>query len=321
MDNKITKKRLNHMFSYEWIVMIALTVAMILIWELCYSIFSVKLTSGQQFRMFYDYGVDGYQGKAFIDLLETEDTFSYEVMSRKYETLLKDSNVLYMRNETGISDLVFTDVKDISAEGATTPYRRANEIIDGYKMYSFDRLVLDTEEYLNGLKENGEFSDQKISEGFFNRNKKDNRYRTDEQKAQGIKDEKERIVKLSNDLETLKNVIKYDKENVLNGKESIFYTYTRYEQSFESATDPSEKTYYEQALKDETSQNYGIKLWLLKGGKKNITTYFDSTLEKEVTCKDLVFLIFDMKDKKKDLQYELVSVTATILRQFTNFAG
>lgn len=321
MDNKITKKRLNHMFSYEWIVMIALTVAMILIWELCYSIFSVKLTSGQQFRMFYDYGVDGYQGKAFIDLLETEDTFSYEVLGRKYETLLKDSDVLYMRHEMGISDVIFTDVKDISAEGATSPYRRANEIIDDYKMYSFDRLATETEEYLESLKENGEFSDQKIEAGFLARNKKDNRYRSAEQKAQGIKDEKERLNKLSVDLETLKSVIAYDKQNVLDGKESIFYSYTRFEQSYESATDPTEKTYYEQVLKEETSENYGIKLWLLKGGKKNVLTYFDSALEKDVTCKDLVYLVFDMKNKKKDLQFELVSVTATILRQFTNFAG
>ena len=317
MDNRITKKRLNHMFSYEWIAIIALTVAVIVLWELCYSIFSVKLTPGQQFRVFYDYNVDGYQGKALLDLFETEDTFSYEVISKKHETLLKDSDVLYMRHEVGVSDALFTDVAEVSNEGSTVKFRRGHQIVDQYKMYSFDRLVKEAEEYLDTLKENGEFSDKKINDAFLLRNKKDNRFRSEKQKQEGFVLEKARIIKLADDVKFLKQVIELDKNN----EESIFYSYKRYEESLKNATDENTKTYYQNLLANENTENYGLKLWMLKGGKKNVTTYFDSVLENDVSVKNLVFMVFDMKDKKKELQFELVSVTATLIRQFSNIAG
>ncbi len=49
MDNKITKKRLGDLCSYDWILFIAAIAAAILVWELLYAFTSVKLTTGQRF--------------------------------------------------------------------------------------------------------------------------------------------------------------------------------------------------------------------------------------------------------------------------------
>ena len=58
MDNKITKTRLSNFLSYEWILLIILTVAAIVVWELVYTMTSVRLTVGQQYKIYYDEELD-----------------------------------------------------------------------------------------------------------------------------------------------------------------------------------------------------------------------------------------------------------------------
>ena len=57
MDNKLTKKRLHDLLSYEWILMIIICVVSIVFWEIVYDFSAVKLTAGQNFRYYFDYNI------------------------------------------------------------------------------------------------------------------------------------------------------------------------------------------------------------------------------------------------------------------------
>ena len=44
MDNRITKSRLSNYFSYEWILIILVSLLSLLVWELIYTVSAVRLT-------------------------------------------------------------------------------------------------------------------------------------------------------------------------------------------------------------------------------------------------------------------------------------
>lgn len=321
MDNKITKKRLNHMLSYEWIAIIIVMVAIVFVWELCYSFVSVKLTPGQRFRVFYDYNISAYQADGLIDILEGEKTFSYDLLELKYEQILKDSEVLYNRNLLGETDAIITDTKNTNTENPEKVINRANEIIDQYDMYSFYALTIDAEVYIDSFKTNGVFDDQKIEQNFRARMKGDNRFRTEAQILDGIKSEKERLTKLEKDLLTVQKLFDFDARRKAEGKESIFYSYTRYSQSLQNAKNDQVKEYYENLIENESEKNYGLKLWLLTGGERNSANYFNAIFNAQVSAEGVILMIFDIESFQTDLQYETVSFIATIVREFSNIDG
>lgn len=310
------------MFSYEWIVMIITTVAIVLIWELCYSFFSVKLTAGQRYRVFYDYNISGYQSQAFLDILDSKDTFSYDVLELKFEQVLKESTVLSNRYELGVTDAIVTDIHNQNKDDTTkNPHYRAAEIIDQFEVYSYERLVLEAKEYVDSYMTNGEIDSEKLESNFRLRMKGDNRFRTEDQIKEGLVLERNRIEKLLSDIKTVEKLFEYDNERVLDGKESIFYSYKKYSQSLSEARNDDYKQYYENLIKDQTEENYGLKLWLLTGGAKNTANYFNLILTGKVSCEDVVMMIFDIKSHQPELQFESVSMLATLVREFSSIAG
>ena len=49
MDAKITKKRLEHLLSYDWVKMLITAVAFVMIWVLIFSLTATKVTSTERF--------------------------------------------------------------------------------------------------------------------------------------------------------------------------------------------------------------------------------------------------------------------------------
>ena len=321
MDNKITKKRLNHMFSYEWIAIIFTMVAMIFVWEFGYSFLSVKPSVGQKFRIFYDYNISALQSEGFIDLLESTDTFSYEILELDDERVVQNSDVLTARNEVGMTDVLVTELNPTEIAGTDKPFVRGKGIIDAYKMYSYDRLIKEAKEYVDGFKVNGVIDDALVLAEFNTRLKGDNRFRSEKEKQLGFSLEKQRLEKLSEDILVVEKLIDYDKQRVSNGEETLFFTYRRFDQVIDRADTEEAKKYYLELQKNETEENYGLKVWLLSGGKRNPANYFNSVLEKDVSCKNVILTLFDMTAHKGGLRFETVSLVATIVREFTNIAG
>ena len=80
MDNKITKRRLSRFFTYEWFVLVAVIVAVILAWEFLFSLTSVKLTRDDRFYYYYDVSMDDGNATDFYNQITGANSiFSYGV--------------------------------------------------------------------------------------------------------------------------------------------------------------------------------------------------------------------------------------------------
>lgn len=323
MDNKITKKRLSNFLSYEWITIIVMVVVSIIAWELLYGIMRVKVTPGQEFRVFYDIGLDSIRGDSFNDYLSQRGTFSYDVLEFESEGIVSSYEVLDLRLSAQQGDIIFTN----KVEKEKQEFIRAKHVIDRYDVYCLTDLLTDAQNYLrsflnDGVTEEGaEFnfenlSKQKIEAGFSKRMKKDNRVRKSKDYNAYLQKEYDRIEKLCKDVADYKYILE-------KGPEELFYRYTRYEQLVKEAeaensryVDDFKELY--QAEIDEGRENYiyGINMEALKGGEIDASTYV--SMMGEATAKDTVLVVFDMQEYQPDLQYETVSFIVENVRLFSD---
>ena len=202
MDNKITKTRLSNFFAYEWIMIIIAALAAIVVWEFVYGIVAVKPTVGQQFKIYYDQGMVDTTNK-LMDL--TDKTFSYDILEVDYEGLIKDNNVLTTRLSIYEGDIIVSD--GIEAEDGSM---RTKSVVDSTPIGTITGLVDDAKAYLRTFLKDQDAEDgaelvyenldeDLIEEHFLERMDGDNRFRKQEQKENGVEQEKERIEKLCKD--------------------------------------------------------------------------------------------------------------------------
>ena len=323
MDNRITKKRLSDFLAYEWILMLVAIIAGIIVMELVFTVSATRLTTGQQFKIYYDYDLYDYysEGNSFYDLLEYKQsengkTFSYEVLSLESENLQSSYDVLSVRLTVQEGDVIFTSSAEDADSGVSS---RAKSIIDSYSVYDFNSLYRDAKEYLSqfvkdgGNAENADDLDEEKVVAYFNeRMKHDKRYRTEEQKAEGRNLEIARIKKLAADTADFGRLIALDEEL------DLFFKYTRYEQS---AAGEDKDGNYKKAFDNELENGreniaYGLKLDALtfEAGtdKKEISRYIK--LAGSTSAENVVLLVFDFRSYQPDLQYETISFIDTIVR-------
>lgn len=328
MDNKVTKKRLSDTLTYDWIGILCVLFAIIAVWELVFSVFSVKLTVGQHFKFYYDQEITTYGEVAFYDMLD--GTFSYDVLKADYEVINEQYNTLNARLSIQEGDAVFAN--DFDKEDGTGT--RARTIIDAESVISYDALLENAVIYLTGfLKDEysslslaekkikalsyNEFETYydyaKIESTFLARNGKDNRFRKKEQKQQGVLSEIERIKKLSKETADFDYLLSLPDGN-------LFFRYTKFEQSA-LLSDEKYKATFEGYKKDEIDNGkgnvrYAINVGALSGGENNISDYFK---RKDASDADrIMLLVFDFTEYQKDLQYESISFINTVIRNFSN---
>lgn len=135
MDAKITKTRLGQMLSYDWIKIIAVALAAILVWSLVFTMSATRITATQQFVIMNYPGA--WQGKSFnryYDMLGKD--FSYEIIEMSAEDLATNESQLGTLLETrfavGTGDVMFapnvndpdtkTEVKDEQGNVTATTY-------------------------------------------------------------------------------------------------------------------------------------------------------------------------------------------------------
>lgn len=332
MDNRITKSRISNFFAYEWIAFIAIAVAGILLWELVYTIASVRLTTGQYFKYYYDDTIYAMSPSNLDTRLYDDGTYSYDVLNWGYETLSSDYNVLTTRLSIQEGDAIFTDIAPDEVEEGSYVTNRANELIDNCSVYSMEDLLKDAKAYLSGFLKDGiavdEVTDsdamldyanldgEKIAANFLTRMRKDNRYRTDDEKAAGIISEKERIEKLCVDVTFFQSVLEYDGAQSV--ENSLFYSYRMYDQTIATLEKDKDKENYEQAQENKTVQRYGLKMEKLTGGELDVRNYMRLNTSDATDSSNVVLLVFNFKEQQPDLQYETVSFVSQIIRLFSN---
>lgn len=336
MDNRITKRRLSDFLSYEWILMIVAIVAAIVVWELAYTIGSVRLSVGQQFKFYYDESIDGYTEDDFYSVLVGKNTFSYDVLELNSESLTSDYNVLSVRLSIQEGDILITDKvapKD-DAEGDEL-YIRAKSMVDSYSIYTLEGMLSDARTYLRdnfftdaakgkelsaiNFSDLSQLDDAKIRAVFLDRMSKDNRFRSAEQKEEGFLLEKGRIQKLMQEV----HAFGYFMDNA---PEECFFNYTKYEQSheLEDAESDNKEVYYnlKQREIDAGRENakYGINVEFLKDSdtssgeqKKDPSAYFK--VKGNSDAKDVVMMAFNFREYQPHLQFETISFMNTVIRQ------
>lgn len=322
MDNKITKRRLSDFLSYEWIIMIVVAVACIIVWELVFTMTSVRVSVGQDFKFYYDQTV--YSGSSnkmyslFVDEEDPERTiFSYDVFKVSHEALVAEYNVLNDRLSVQEGDILITDCVEPEKD-AEDKSVRAKTIIDSKDVYDFQSLLEDAETYLSQFLKDGLNKDsvdvadfdnhdgQKIENLFRERMKKDNRFRSEEQKITGIKLEKERISDLCDEVKKFRVLLSQGDE--------YFYMYSRYEQLLERGVDEKSKEYYEYN-RDKEDKRYGLRVENLTGGT-DPSEYFK--LNESDTAKDVVVLVFDFLEYQPHLQFEAIAFINAIVGECSN---
>lgn len=324
MDNRLTKRRLSDFLSYEWILMIIMVVVAIIVWELAYTVGAVRLTVGQQFKYYYDQSISSVANGEFYNLLKDKNTFSYDVLEIESEALTADYNVLSVRLSVQEGDILITDSKEPD-ENATDKQVRAKMNIDNYSVYSLDKMLSDAEKYLGEfLKDDAptdaelkyaNLDEKKIEEYFLERMKKDNRFRSEEEKRAGVALEKERIEKLCAEVADFSYFLNYAKTE----RTELLYTYTKYLQSWElSDVGSDNEKMYKNAYENEVSEGrenvaYGINVEYLTGGNTDASVYFK--MQGADTAENVVMMAFDFYEYQPHLQFETISFMNTVIRE------
>lgn len=331
MDNRITKKRLSDFLSYEWIKLIIVCVVAVLLWEMVYTVTAVKPTVGQKFKYYFDTSV--YGNNIQLDaLIEDEDALSYDVLMFNSEQLSTDFNTLPTRLTAQEGDVMITDCREnVSAKYEKGPFVRAKFVIDNYYAYCYEDLLKDAQNYLlvnfmnDGLTAENAFSAfnedylnlEKISTVFRARMAKDNRFRTESQKTEGVFLEKERVTRL------YKEVIDFAKLLALKETDpDLFLTYTKYDQSLiypgEISLDYWKKEQQKEIDAGRVNMTYALKVDALSkyqdenSSKANPSKYFK--YYGEYDAKDICITVFDFKAEQPHLQYETIPFINAIVR-------
>ncbi len=327
MDNRLTKRRLSDFLAYEWILMIVVAVAAIIVLELAYTMAATRLSTGQQFKYYLDetlYSFDA-SDKSVYDLLGVETgkngkTFSYDVLSVETEKLTSSYNVLTVRLSVQEGDAIFTS--SVENEGETV---RIKSIADEFPVYDLEDLLVRAENYLKPFTVNGEvynendYDETKIRDYFDARMKGDKRFRTEAEKEEGRKNEVGRIMKLAGEVKDFKTLLSVDEEK------GLFYRYTKYEQM--SAQNPDDENYkaaYEREKAERENRIYGINMGALtyatdRTDKKPVSEYLK--IANTDSAQNVVLVLFDFGKYQPDLQFECISFLNTLVREFSDILG
>ncbi len=323
----MTKRRLSDFLAYEWILMIVVAVAAIIVLELAYTMAATRLSTGQQFKYYLDetlYSFDA-SDKSVYDLLGVETgkngkTFSYDVLSVETEKLTSSYNVLTVRLSVQEGDAIFTS--SVENEGETV---RIKSIADEFPVYDLEDLLVRAENYLKPFTVNGEvynendYDETKIRDYFDARMKGDKRFRTEAEKEEGRKNEVGRIMKLAGEVKDFKTLLSVDEEK------GLFYRYTKYEQM--SAQNPDDENYkaaYEREKAERENRIYGINMGALtyatdRTDKKPVSEYLK--IANTDSAQNVVLVLFDFGKYQPDLQFECISFLNTLVREFSDILG
>lgn len=314
MDAKITKTRIAHMLSYDWLKIVGLALALILFWNLVFTTTATRVRPSQQFTVFNHQANRVFSDDFFNDLGDAleDGTFSYEVIETtttdlatagEYVSILLDS-----RLQVNEGDVIFIPkLADPSTayqdEESGQTKHEANYLQTFLRRNQANLYDLDPEKeggyfyelkvYLNdyyGDYHNAEAIDEeKIEKDFRTRAKKnkDKRFKTEEQLAMGAEKEIERVKKYRDALIKLEDflasgIVAFEEVKT----ESLQY---QYQGKYALNLCPDEDT---------------------MGEMKKYASYAETGIDADgeemlrYTAKDMCVMFFDTKGTEESFEYE-----------------
>lgn len=219
MDAKITKTRISHMLSYDWLKIVGVALALMVFWNFIFAITATPVRPSQQFTVFNHSANQPLSEEFYNDLNGMINKgFSYEVIEITENDLATlgeyASSMTEARLELDEGDVMLipkiVDPSTAYEEDGETKYKAnyLQSFLYDYKKYLYD---LDPEKeggyfyelkaYLNGYyadyKNAETINREKIEMDFRARakNNQDKRFKTEEQLALGAQKEVERVEK------------------------------------------------------------------------------------------------------------------------------
>ena len=327
MDAKITKQRISRMLSYDWLKIVGLIVAAIVVWSIVFTTTATRVMPTQQMTIF-SYHCNTILSESYYnrqDGLLKDGLFSYEVLELHTYDLAVQKDMAQMMMQTRIStdegDLLFVpnapDVElKVTEDGVTSYSRTYLESVVSLYPYNF----FDVEEYLQGMDafldeqyggnhETGTLDESKVKQAFLDRvkAKKDKRFKTEKQKQDGAEQEVARIRKYKTAYDELMGyldagVVALQYVEVKNPDGTVELN--------EATGQPARAGKFALNLCPDVSKMGKLREWY---------SYKDETAENPaVTSQNMCVLFMDMQDVDNTFEYEsLVYVTHVIKSSYT----
>lgn len=229
MDARITKQRLSNLISYDWLKMLGTILAFILVLVLLFTMTATRPRQDQEYTIYAH--TDLQADTAFSGLGDTllgREVFSYDILTVTAESFSGNSyasSVFQARRAAGQGTVMFmTDnpTYETDEEGNYVLGDDGQPVISAQsELYSFaggsavtadassPSAIYDTVYYLEMCEEylaqffGGDWETDAAFDGstspeqsFERRNGEDKRYRTQEQRVQGVEEERDRLLKL-----------------------------------------------------------------------------------------------------------------------------
>lgn len=233
MNAKITKKRLVHMLSYDWLKIVGTAAAAIIVWVLIFTMTATRIRPSQQFAVLNHQQNERLTDKFYnsYSALIGKEVFSYEVIETTNTDLAENpeyaGTLIEGRLAIDEGDIMFVpNIGDenfaTANEDGTTSYQYSciESFMRGYRqyVYTWDDYLANMQAYLNGFYDGGyatgTLNEAKVASAFRTRAKENNdkRFKKEAQITQGIAND---IVRLQKYRDALLKTEQYLQEGVI----------------------------------------------------------------------------------------------------------
>ncbi len=318
MDAKITKQRLGRLLSYDWLKIIGVAVALIVLWSLIFTVTATKITPSQQFTVFNHYANRALDNGSFHDqynALVDNGVFSYEVIETDNIDLATAGEVRYTmcdtRFSTGQGDMMYIpNITDTEMEGEGLQMTYVESFLSRYYTYivSWDEYLASARAYLNdyynGDYVNAPLNEAKAESDFRARVKenKDKRFKKESQIKEGVKDEIARLKKYRDGFIQFE---KYLADGVVKLETAVYKDYGTGEPILNDKNEPIQKNYVLNICPDENKANK-LKEQVCYGIQGEDGTW-------KMSAQDMCVMLFSLPDMDENFQYETVLYLNTVI--------
>lgn len=320
MDAKITKKRLSRLLSYDWLKIVGVAAAFIVVWSLLFTMTATRITPAQQFTVFNHYANVAFDYSSFygdLDRALDNGVFSYEVMEVDAIDLATAGEERYTmcdtRFTTGQGDMMFIpNIQDAEFAEKDVQITYVESFFGRYEPYmvSWDEYLASAHtylnEYFNGDYQTGELNVAKAEKDFRARAKqnKDKRFKKESKIQQGVKDECARLEKYRSELIKFEG---YLAEGIIRLENVVYKNHS----SGEAYIDETTGEVYLQG-------RYALNLCPSEektGGLQNQVYYSVASEDgtRKASAKDMCVVLFSLPEMDKDFQYETVAYLNTVI--------
>ena len=342
MDVKITKKRFSNLIAYDLVKIIIVIGAAIAVWVLLFTTCATRATVGEQFYfvIFDDVRYKESYPYDLIAKLKDENKLSYDVLESNVSTVTSagNYNALYMlslKATTKEGDVMIfngnrvtakkedgTDKKDDSGVVETKINDSAQSIVNNSYITPFDEYLTSAKEYLDKFLTNGEVDEKAVEDYFLTVRIKQagnykKTYRTEEQKAQGVKNEIERIKTLQ---KTYLTVVRAIEKAAAEGVDLYWYCDFNPSEDYKKEHVPYGIDLYKLNQKVSETENSD------KEKLSDIWYYWEYTQNENGETEPvrrtdgLVLSVFNFGKDQPDLNYESLAVIEDAIKTFSDYA-